>query len=114
MLAARPGLARELADHVCPPGDADQTCPPGGTPVAPYRLERALLAELEHLPVRWSDDRARAVQHETPVGPESLRVENTDGVTIGDENSMHVEQVVDIGAVALPTTGTAAAPLLSD
>jgi hypothetical protein len=114
MLASRPGLARELADHVCPPGDAGRTCPPGGTPVAPDRLERALLAELEHLPVRWSDDRARAVQHETPVGPGPLRVENADGVTIGQENSINVEHIVDIGAVALPTTGTAAAPLLSD
>jgi hypothetical protein len=99
LLRGRPDLARALTDYVCP-RDV------GASNLA--MLQRGFRAEIERLPLNWTDDRDRGVQLSPPGGLEGLRISRTDALTVGYGNIMRVEEGVEIDSVhiAAPSAPT--------
>jgi hypothetical protein len=95
LLRGRPDLARALTDYVCPRDT-------GGSNLA--MLQRSFRAEIESLPLDWTDDRDRGVRLAPPGALDVLRVNRTDALTVGRDNIMRVEELVEIEVVHIAAT----------
>jgi hypothetical protein len=77
-------------------------------------LQGSFRAEIERLPLNWTDDRDRGVQLAPPGGLDVLRVSRTDALTIGRDNIMRVEELTEIESVRLAVPQRLRVPPLRD